>query len=133
MSEINENPYLKREPYVPATLSEIYDYLAGTLGRAPTFIDETDFYSSGGIDTEFSVLVSAFGNARLKLGEDRYAKLIELAARTKALFLADPNDDNGKTVEGCKLIWEMENIIQDARKHRVKAKFGDDEGKVTGD
>lgn len=133
MSEIDENKFIKRAPYTPVTLSEIYDYLAGTLGRSPTFVDETDFYSIGGIDTEFSVLANAFGNVRRKLGEERYAKLIELAARAKALFLADPNNDNGKTLEGCKLIWEMEEIIQDARKRRVKAKLKDDEGQVTGD
>jgi hypothetical protein len=121
------------EPYIPATLSEIYDYLAGTLGGAPRFIDDTGVFPEKNIDTEFNVLVAAFDAMRGKLGEERYAKLIDLSARTKALFEADPNDDNGKTLEGCKLIWEMEDIIQDVRKRRVDAKLKDDEGAVSGD
>ena len=133
MSDPNAIPYRSRGRYVPKSLSEIYDYLASMLGGAPTFVDDTGFYPDQNIDTEFAVLISAFDNVRGKLGEERYVKLIDLAARTKALFLADPNDDNGKTLEGCKLIWEIEDIIQDVRKHRVKVKLKDDEGEVTGD
>lgn len=133
MSDPNAIPHRNHARYVPNSLSEIYDYLAGTLGDAPKFVDSTGFFPDRSIDTEFDVLIAAFNNVRGKLGEERYAKLIDLAARTKALFLADPNDDNGKTLEGCKLIWEIEDIIQDARKRRVKAKLKDDEGEVTGD
>ncbi|HSX56761.1 MAG TPA: hypothetical protein VLG14_15755 [Sphingomonas sp.] len=133
MNDTIDNPYYNPEPYVPASLSEIYDFLAVLLGGAPTFVDETGFYPERNIDTRFHQLTEAFAKVRKKLGEDRYAKLIDLAARAKALFVADPNDDNGKTLEGCKLIWEIEDIIQDARKRRVKAKLKDDEGEVTGD
>ena len=133
MSDPNAIPYRSHARYVPKSLSEIYDYLAGTLGGAPKFVDDTGFFPDRSIDTEFDVLIAAFDNVRGKLGEERHAKLIDLAARTKALFLADPNDDNGKTLEGCKLIWEIEDIIQDARKRRVKDKLKDDEGEVTGD
>lgn len=133
MSDPNAIPYRIHARYVPQSLSEIYDYLAGTLGGAPKFVDDTGFFPDRNIDTEFAVLVAAFDKARGKLGEERYAKLIDLATKTKALFLADPNDDNGKALEGCKLIWEIEDIIQDARKHRVKAKLKDDEGEVSGD
>ena len=133
MSDSYANPYYNPEPYVPETLSEINDFLAGLIGGAPTFVDDTGFFPNRNIDTQFAVLIAAFGKVRGKLGEERYAKLIDLSARTKALFLADPNDDNGKTLEGCKLIWEIEDIIRDARKRRVKAELKDDEGKVTGD
>lgn len=119
--------------YIPSSLSAIHDFLATLLGGAPTFIDKTGFYPDQNIDTRFHQLVEAFGKVRSKLGEERYERLMELSAQTKALFLADPNDDNGKTLEGCKLIWEIEDIIQDARKRRVKAKLKDDEGEVTGD
>ncbi len=133
MNNSGSNPYYNPEPYVPETLSEINDFLAVLLGGAPTFVDETGFYPKQNIDTRFQQLTEAFSRVRKKLGEERYAKLIDLAARTKALFLADPNDDNGKTLEGCKLIWEIEDIIQDARQNRVKAKLKDDEGEVSGD
>ncbi|MCP3732971.1 hypothetical protein M9978_21375 [Sphingomonas sp. MG17] len=133
MSDLPPNPFRNDDPYIPATLSEIQDYLAGTLGGAPKFIDDTGAFPDKNIDTEFNVLVAAFDTIRGKLGEKRYVKLIDLSARTKALFEADPNDDNGKTLEGCKLIWEMEDIIQDARQRRVDAKLQDDEGEITGD
>jgi hypothetical protein len=133
MSDPYVNPLHNPDRYIPVSLSEINDFLASLLGGAPTFVDDSGFFPNRNINTEFAVLLAAFDNVRGKLGEDRYAKLIDLAARTKALFLADPNDDNGKTLEGCKLIWEIEDIIQDARKRRVKAKLKDDEGEVTGD
>ena len=133
MNDNEELWVLNREPYIPASLSEIYDYLAGTLGGAPTFVDDAGFYPDQNIDTEFVTLVSAFDKVRGKLGEDRHAKLIELAAQAKALFAADPNNDNGKTGQGYKVLHEIEGIVQDARKHRVKAKLKDDEGEVTGD
>jgi hypothetical protein len=133
MSDEHMNTYRASDPYIPETLSEIYDYLAGTLARAPTFVDDTGHFPERNIDTEFDVLVAAFGRVRQKIGEERHAKLIALVERAKALFLADPNDDNGKTLLGCKLIWEIEDIIQDARKRRVSAKLKDEDGEVSGD
>ena len=104
MSASYANPYYNPEPYVPETLSEINDFLAGLIGGAPTFVDDTGFFPNRNIDTQFAVLIAAFGKVRGKLGEERYAKLIDLSARTKALFLADPNDDNGWTLDCCDLI-----------------------------
>ncbi len=133
MNGSDEIFYPNLQPYIPASLSEIYDFLASLLGGAPTFVDDTGFYPDQNIDTEFAVLIAAFDKVRKKLGEDRYTKLIELAALAKALFAADPNNDNGKTGQGYKVLHEIEDIIQDARKRRVKAKLKDDEGEVTGD
>lgn len=128
MSDIGGNAFHNPEAYVPASLGEIYDFIASLLGGAPTFVDDTGFYPDQNIDTEFTVLVAAFDKVRAKLGEDRYARLIELAAQAKKLFAADPNDENGKTDQGYKALLEIEDIIQDARKHRVKAKLKHDEG-----
>lgn len=68
-----------------------------------------------------------------KLGEECYSQLIELAARSKALFAADQDDTNGKTDQGRALLFEIEDIIQAARRGRVKAKLPDEDGEVTGD
>lgn len=133
MSGIHDSPYRNHESYIPASLSEIYDFLASLLGGAPTFVDDTGFDPNQNIDTEFAVLVAAFDKVRRKLGEDRYVKLIELSAQAKGLFASDPNDENGKTRQGYRVIHEIEGIIQDARQRRVKAKLKDDEGEVTGD
>ena len=125
--------YRNPKPYVPQSLSEIYDFLSSFIGYAPTMKDPSGRYPEDNVDTQFDRLVESFGIVRKKLGEERYARLVDLAARTKALYLEDPGETNGKTMEGIKLVWEMEEIIQDARKRRVKAKLPDDDGEVTGD
>ena len=120
-------------PYIPASLSEIHDQLMTMIGGAPRFIDERGVFPEQNIDSEFFVLTEGFGIVRKKLGEDRYAAAIDLAARAKALFAADPDEDNGKTMEGIGLIYEMMDVVQSTRKRRVATKQADDEGEVTGD
>ncbi|CAN5361087.1 hypothetical protein BH10PSE12_BH10PSE12_27420 [soil metagenome] len=78
------------EPYIPATLSEIYDLLGSMIRSAPTFIDKLGYFPEQNIDSEFQILVASFGKVRKKLGEERYAALVDLAAGAKALFAADP-------------------------------------------
>ena len=125
--------YRNQKPYIAKSLSEIYDLLSAFIGDAPKMEDRLGQFPYYNIDTRFTQLVESFGVVREKLGEERYARLVDLAARTKALYLEDPDDTNGKTMEGIKLVWEMEEIIQDARKRRVQAKLPDDGGEVTGD
>lgn len=127
------SPFRNPRPYIPQSLSEIYDFLSYFIGNAPTMKDRSGHFPEDNIDTQFDTLVKSFGVVREKLGEERYARLVDLAARTKALYLEDPDDTNGKTMEGIKLVWEMEEVIQDARKRRVQAKLPDDDGEVTGD
>lgn len=43
------------------------------------------------------------------------------------------NETNGKTDEGRALLFEMEDILQDVRRRRVKDKQPDDDGEITGD
>ncbi len=131
MSEIFEGPFPNYQPYIPATLSEIYDLLASLVGGAPTFVDE--LFPLRTIDSEFGVLGASLDIVRGRLGEEGYAMAIDLAARAKTLFLEDQAEDNGKTDQGIKLLFEIENIIQAARKSRAKARIKDDEGRVTGD
>ncbi|MGW8201679.1 hypothetical protein ACWGM0_03920 [Sphingomonas bisphenolicum] len=126
-------PYLNPSPYIPASLSEIYDLLGSMILWAPTFIDESGYFPNKNIDTEFHALTEGFGKVRKKLGEERHAQLIALAAQAKALFADDPNDDNGKTDEGRTLLFEIEKLIQTTRSRRVAAKLKDDDGDVSGD
>ncbi|MES2339991.1 MAG: hypothetical protein V4537_18005 [Pseudomonadota bacterium] len=131
MSEIFRSSYTNPNPYVPATLSEIYDMLASLAGGAPTFADE--MFPERTIDSEFDILRAALDIVRGKLGEERHTAAMDLAARAKALFLEDQANDNGKTMQGIKLIFEIEDIIQAARKRRSKAGIADEDGRVTGD
>lgn len=58
---------------------------------------------------------------------------MDLAARAKALFAADQDDTIGKTDEERALLFEMEDVLEDVRNQRVRAKLPDDEGEITGD
>ena len=127
------DPYYNPEPYIPASLSEIYDLLASLVGGAPTFIDRSGAFPERNIDSEFHVLTEGFGKVRKKVGEERYAALMQLAAQAKALFSEDQAEDNGKTMQGIALLYEIEDIIQSVRSKRVKAKEKDEEGDVSGD
>jgi len=119
--------------YIPGTFSEIYDQIGSMMLHAPQFTDPSGYFHYRNIDTEFFQLTESFGIVRKKLGEERYAALMDLAVRAKALFAADPDDTNGKTDEGYKLLYEIEDLIQEARRKRVESKQTDDEGRVTGD
>jgi|UniRef100_UPI0035CBDBE1 hypothetical protein len=127
------NSYFNSKPYIPASLSEIYDTLGSMILGAPTFIDKTLVFPNRNIDSEFNKLTESFGLVRKKLGEERYAELIDLAARAKALFAADQEDTNGKTDQGRALLLEIEDGIQAARRGRTKAKLTDDDGEISGD
>ena len=121
------------EPYIPASLSEIYDLLGAMFLEGPTFLDGTGRFPDRNIDTRFFQLTEGFGKVRRKLGEERYAALIELAAQAKALFADDPEGDNGKTDEGRRLLYEIEAIVRSVRSRRVAAKLKDEDGEVSGD
>jgi hypothetical protein len=101
--------------------------------KAPNFVDTTGYFPDDNIDNSFYQLKTGLQNVQAKLGGERYQKAIELSARAKALFLADPDMTNGKTKEGIWLLDEISQLITDARRRRVKAKLRDDEGEVTGD
>lgn len=133
MSRSYISSYHNPEPYIPGSLSEIYDLLGSMILSAPTFIDKLGDFPEQNIDSEFQILVASFAKVRRKLGEERYTTLVDLAARAKALFAADPDENNGKANEGWTLLQEIEAIIQSARKRRVAAELKDDEGEVSGD
>lgn len=125
--------YHNPNPYIPASLSEIYDLLGAMFLWAPTFIDESGVFPERNLESEFHVLVESFGVVRKKLGEERYAKLVDLAAQAKALFADDPEDTNGKTDQGREVLLAIEAVIQEVRSSRVKAKLKDDGDEISGD
>ena len=133
MSDDYVSPFRNPDPYVPETLSEIYDLLGSLYLGAPTFLDDSGYFPGRNIESEFFVLVQSFNKVRTKVGDEQFKQLLDLATRAKALFEGDPADDNGKADEGRKLLLAGEDIIQSARKRRVGAKLSDDDGQVTGD
>ena len=133
MAYLHHSSYHNPNPYIPQSLSEIYDLLGSMWLSAPTFVDQTGAFPEHDVNQRFEVLTQSFGIVRKKLGEERYARLVELAGQAKALFAADPGDDNGKADEGRKLLAEIEDLIQEVRSRRVKAKLEDDDGEISGD
>lgn len=133
MSDHFTSSYYNPAPYIPASLSEIYDLLGAMMLEAPIFIDESGSFPERTIDTRFHQLTEGFGKVRKKVGDERYARLMDLAAKAKTLFAADPDDDNGKSDQGRAILYEIETLIQASRSRRVKAKLKDDEGEVSGD
>jgi hypothetical protein len=115
-------------PYVPQSLSEIYDLLGSMWLSAPTFVDESGWFPERDIDMRFHQLTAGFEVVRAKLGEGRHAALIELAARAKQLFAADPSDDNGKSDEGRTLLGEIEDLIRAAWAERSSAGERENDG-----
>lgn len=125
--------YHDLSPYIPASLSEVQDLVGSMVLDAPTFVDETGVFPERNIDSRFHQLLEGFSVVRRKLGEQRYAKLEDLATRAKALFADDPEDTNGKTDEGRALLFEIENVLREVRARRTTGKLGDDEDEVTDD
>ncbi|MBB4839634.1 hypothetical protein HNP52_002703 [Sphingomonas kyeonggiensis] len=126
-------PYIPPRPYIPASLSEIYDLLGSMVLDAPTFIDQSGSFPDRNVESRFHQLAGGFELVKAKLGETRYASLVELAAQAKALFADDLEDTNGKTDQGRALLFEIEDIIQATRAERTKERLPDEEGNVTGD
>jgi hypothetical protein len=121
------------KPYVPETLSELMDQVVPMMGDAPNFKDDTGYFPRKNIDSEFYALIEGFGKVRDKVGEDRYAKALDIAARMKAIFLEAEDENDPKTMQGIYLIHELIDIIDEVRARRVAEKLKDDEGRVTGD
>lgn len=118
--------YFNAKPYIPSSLSEIYDTLGSMMLGAPTFLDKTLTFPHRNIDSEFNKLTEGFVLVRKTVGEERYARLMDLAERAKALFAADQDDINGKTDEGRALLQEIEDEIQAVRRGHVNARLPDD-------
>ncbi len=130
---IQPKPYINAKPYIPASISEINDQLGSMFLWAPTFKDKALVFPDRDLESEFYELFEGLGVVRKKLGEQRYTQLVDLAARSKTLFAADQDDNNGKTDEGRELLCQMQDVLRDVRRSRVKAQAPDDDGEISGD
>lgn len=131
MSQEYFSPHSKQGPYIPRSLSEIYDLLGSMILSAPTFHHPA--FPQRNVDSEFYQLIKSFAVVRKKLGDERYGKLVDLAARAKILFAEDQKDTNGKSTQGRALLHEIEKHIQETRRSRKSAKLTDDDGEISGD
>ena len=102
--------------YVPKSVGEVLDLLASFMLSSPTFKD--DYFTERNVETEFFRLNESLLLIRHKLGEERYAKLLDLSNRMRAHFEADPENKTDETIKGRELILEMEDILNSSRSNQ---------------
>jgi hypothetical protein len=108
------------QPYIPRTISELKDQLAGMMLDAPTFKDRSGYFPQMGIETEFFALNEGLKNIRRKVGEKRYEALLALSHRMRAHFEADPENKSNDTIAGRELIHAMEDILAEVSRRRPR-------------
>lgn len=101
--------------HAPRDIQEILVLLSWILLKAPRFIEKIGYFQSMSIEYVFSRLKEGLANVRKTLGEEHYQELARMSDKIRALFEADPEDKTGETLEGCKIIHQMEDILRQAR------------------
>jgi hypothetical protein len=96
--------------YIPKGIDEIMDHLGYMMLSSPAFVDP-DFIGRN-LDTAFSELNEGLRLIRDKLGEERYAKAMELSNQMRAHFEAAPENKTGDSIRGRELILEMEEVLK---------------------
>ncbi len=107
---------VRYKPHIPQTIGELWDRLGSMMLGSPSFEDKTGYFPEKNIETEFFALNEGLPAIRKKLGEERYAALRTLSDQMRVLFESDPDNTNGGTKAGCKLIREMEDILRSTAK-----------------
>jgi hypothetical protein len=106
-------------PYIPQGIGETLDMLGFMMLAAPTFVDDSGYFPDRNIDTAFYALNEGLQLIRKRLGEEKYLALVDMSARMKAHFEADPLDENGECMAGRELILEMIDILKGRKKKDV--------------
>ena len=100
--------------YVPQSIGEIMDHLGRMMLSSPRFRDRTGLLPGRSMDTVLAELDGGLQNERKRVGEEKYAKLVEISARMRAHFEADPADKTEDGIKGRESIHEMEDILRAA-------------------
>ena len=104
--------------YVPQNIPDLLDQLTSMLLSAPKFSDKTGHLPFLNLDYVFQELHAGLAHNRQVLGEERYQRLTQMSECMRALFEADPEDKTGETLQGCKIIHEMEDVLKQVRQER---------------
>ena len=102
--------------YVPHDIQELLEFVVSMLSLAPKFLDRTGYFPYQSLDYVFKQLKEGLSYNRSTLGDERYHELLRLSDQMRALFEADPEDKTGDTMKGCKIIHQMEDVLQQARR-----------------
>jgi len=107
------------KPYIPQDVGEILDQVRSMMLGSPDFKDDTGYFPERNIDTAFFSLNEGLQVIRGKLGEEHYMTLRGMSDQMRALFESDPDNTNGGTKAGRKLIREMEGVLKSTAKPRA--------------
>jgi hypothetical protein len=102
--------------HVPQNVSELITLINSLLTSAPQFLDRTGYMPFLNLDFVFQELSEGLSFNRSRMGEERCHQLMQMSDEMRRLFEADPDDKTGQTLEGCKIIHKMEDILRDARR-----------------
>ena len=97
------------ENYVPRDLPSVIDMLGMMMICSPTFVSER--FADRNVRTVFAALNAGLAQAKDQLGPEKYAQLVQMSARIRAHFEADPEDKTDDTLKGRDLIDEMIDIL----------------------
>lgn len=100
------------KPHIPESVGEVVDQLGLMMLYSPTFQGEEGLFAGRNVDTEFAALNEGLARLRKTLGEQRYAKMVEMSAKMRAHFEADPDDKTDDTIKGRELIAEMQGMLR---------------------
>jgi len=106
--------------YVPQNVGELRGQLSLMLLQAPKFLDNTGYHPYQNLDSVFQELLAGLDHNRATLGDERHHQLMEMSGRIRALFEADPDDKTGETLQGCKIINEMADILDEVRRKSAR-------------
>ena len=106
--------------YVPQNVGELRDLLSLILLSAPKCLDNTGYFPYQNLDYVFQQLLAGLDHNRATLGDERHHQLMEMSGRIRALFEADPDDKTGETLQGCKIINEMADILDEVRRKSAR-------------
>ena len=98
-------------PLIPSDVNELMDLLGSMLLKAPTFVDSA--FPDMNVEKRFLELDGGLQNVRAVVGEDNYARLVDLSQRARTLFESDPEEETGETHEGCRMILQMWELLRD--------------------
>jgi hypothetical protein len=102
--------------YVPENIQDLLEFVVSMQISAPKFLDKTGYLPFLNIEYVFRQLHEGLDHNRRTLGEERYHELMGMSDQMRALFEADPEDKTGETLQGCKIIHQMEDILRQVRR-----------------
>jgi hypothetical protein len=85
------------------------------LLSAPPFKDRTGWLPFLNLEYVFLQLTEGLAQNRTRLGEQRYQVLTRMAVEIRPLFEADPENKTGETLQGRKIILQMEDILREIK------------------